>query len=371
MNNVIARLTIILASYSMAASADTIQFQYTVTDLGTFGGASAQSAANAINNQGEVVGWAADPTTGYFGNAFVWGGSNGTAMLNLGTLDGATTSVSNGVAIGNNGWVAGTSDSGSTTLGFLWTGSGSIQSIGTLGGASTLVYGMNNVGTIVGGSQTASGAAHGFVYSNGVMRDTGTLFDIAVNDSGQIAAFHNSGNGAGQAYLVSASGQARNIGSLGGTDTQPEAINDNGEIAGISSTAGNQTTHAFLYSGGKMTDLGVLIGGDYSQASGINDEGDVVGESDYDAAQDAHAFLYTGGQMVDLNSVIDPNSRWTLVNADAINDNGQIVGIGFSPNGDEHAFLLTPTPEPSTFVLLAVAGCSLLIFGLYRRRRMK
>ena len=53
------------------------------------------------------------------------------------------------------------------------------------------------------------------------------------------------------------------------------------------------------------------------------------------------------------NSLIDTSSGWTLEEATAVNDNGWIVGQGYnSLTGQEDAVLLTPIPEPSTFVLL-------------------
>jgi probable HAF family extracellular repeat protein len=51
--------------------------------------------------------------------------------------------------------------------------------------------------------------------------------------------------------------------------------------------------HAFLYSDGKMTDLGTL-GGKESVAFGINDAGQIVGWAD-NANGYAHAFLYSFG----------------------------------------------------------------------------
>ena len=60
--------------------------------------------------------------------------------------------------------------------------------------------------------------------------------------------------------------------------------------------------------------------------------------------------------MEDLNSLISPNLGWTLMLAQAINDDGQICGYGSGPSGQSDAFLLTPmpTPEPS-----AASRCSL------------
>jgi probable HAF family extracellular repeat protein len=45
--------------------------------------------------------------------------------------------------------------------------------------------------------------------------------------------------------------------------------------------------------------------------------------------------------MLDLNNLIPANSGWLLQIANAINDQGQIVGQG-TLNGQTEAFLLTP-----------------------------
>ena len=85
-------------------------------------------------------------------------------------------------------------------------------------------------------------------------------------------------------------------------------------------------SHAFLYSNGTMTDLGTLPGGLDSEGYGINASGQVVGYSEINSGSDIRAFLYSNGTMTDLNSLIDPACGWTLLDAYAINDSGQIVG---------------------------------------------
>ena len=131
----------------------------------------------------------------------------------------------------------------------------------------------------------------------------------------------------------------------------------------------NTTLFGSLYSNGAMTVLGTL-GGSNSAANGINNNGQVVGNSfavvGNSPFQTQDAFLYSNGKMIDLNSLIDANSGWTLVDATAINDKGQIVGLGLNAQGLEKSFLLTPNaiPIPSAIWLF---GSALVGFGLFGR----
>jgi len=90
---------------------------------------------------------------------------------------------------------------------------------------------------------------------------------------------------------------------------------------------------------------GSLLGGS-SYALGINNPGEVVGYSADPFSIIDHAFLYSDGQTHDLNSLIPPESGWTLAVATGINDASQIVGFGTNANGETHAFLLTPAHGP-------------------------
>jgi probable HAF family extracellular repeat protein len=67
---------------------------------------------------------------------------------------------------------------------------------------------------------------------------------------------------------------------FGGTLTMPVSINDSGQVTGYSMLSDQYHTHAFLYSGGAMSDLGTL-GGTYnhSSGSGSNNLRQVVGSS--------------------------------------------------------------------------------------------
>ena len=71
-----------------------------------------------------------------------------------------------------------------------------------------------------------------------------------------------------------------------------------------------------------MTDLGTL-GGSRSAAATINAAGQVVGSAQLPGSP-SHAFLSSGGPMTDLNDLIPAGG--TLLSATDINDAGQIIG---------------------------------------------
>src|SRR2546430_17646181 len=102
------------------------------------------------------------------------------------------------------------------------------------------------------------------------------------------------------AYGVSVLGQTysiKDLGALGGSFSQANAINATGQIVGTSGTTGTPGG-AFIYSGGKMINLGTL-GGSPRAAYGINNPGSVGGYSNISSG-DLPAFLWQKGKMKGL-----------------------------------------------------------------------
>jgi probable HAF family extracellular repeat protein len=170
--------------------------------------------------------------------------------------------------------------------------------LGTLGGRWSAAYGINESGVIVGGSTTASGVAHAFVWSNGTMADLGSAApgssSVAhdINEAGVIVGTVVGTNGnqpvrwsplAGGGYSP-----PEELGTLGGCCGEAYALNDGGQIIGDSRLlsqpapeGGGPVGHAFLWQSGSMADihpLTLFAESAGTVAWGINDAGTVVGQ---------------------------------------------------------------------------------------------
>ena len=118
------------------------------------------------------------------------------------------------------------------------------------------------------------------------------------------------------------------------------ALNDNGRCAGVSSSPESGRIEAFVQENGSRKMLGTL-GGSFSMARGINNRGEVVGGSLTADDESFHGFIYRGSVLVDLNDFLDPGAGWELIQALAINNRGEILGIG-SNTGEDRIVLLRP-----------------------------
>lgn len=331
---------------------------YSVQDLGSLSDLSGRtdSGTYAINASGAVAG--VNVVNGAY-QAMLYTG----AWQDLGTLGGVESLAA---GINDAGQLVGYSQtSGATTNGFVWTpgatdgvaGNPQMKGLGTLlGGTVSEAYAINIGGQITGYSEVPAHPAsqqHAFVYSSGTMTDIGQLLTTLPNSYGY--AINASGHVAGTAYNTSYTAPhaffyngvtAVDLGVFGGAGSSALAINNLDSIAGYLTTT-SSFDHAFIYANGTASDLGTL-GGHYSYALGINNSGAVVGGSFTDSKDSIyHAFTWSNGAMLDLNTLLDQTgANWTLVEARAINDAGQITGVG-TFGGSNHAFRLSPSSTPS------------------------
>jgi probable HAF family extracellular repeat protein len=312
---------------------------YTLIDLGTLGGLSAQ--ANDMNDAAQITGYATNSSN--WTRAFRWDSGH---MTDLGTLGGSA-----GVGLGING-------------------------LGHVVGYSNLVPGGTSVATL-----WRDGAVINMTPDLAAGQGSSAR---AINDHGQAVVQISYGDG-----FLWENGVRTSLGSLGGGfGSAPQDINNAGQIVGSSYTG--VMSHAFLWQNGAMTDLGVLPGDEDSGASAINSLGVIVGSSGrtdldtyeqfykpfiYDNGQmraipvpgtesfggdikDAgdvvgtmraggavtpwHAWIYKNGVVTNLNSVKPSGTGLHLAYANAINNAGQIAGVAMDAQGRYHGFLLTP-----------------------------
>ena len=216
-------------------------------------------------------------------------------------------------------------------------------------GVST-INALNNFDEVTGVMQTydsfGNTVLHAYVYEDGVVKDIGTLggsnsSGSAINDHGQITGSsqieHNSE--ISHAFLYDPSTQfMQDIGTLGGPHSKGESINENGQITGYSDMP-DGSRHAFIYSDGMMNDIGTL-GGQDSYGVDINNHGYVVGNSQNTNGETV-AFLYDGENILDLCQLANCSaSGWRTLTAKAISDEGNIVGLGFTNEGDRASFVI-------------------------------
>jgi probable HAF family extracellular repeat protein len=81
-----------------------------------------------------------------------------------------------------------------------------------------------------------------------------------------------------------------------------------------------------------------------------------------------HAFVYSTGVMTDLSQYLSNIGITGESFANAINDDGDIVGDGVEADGSTQAFLLVPVPEPSTWSVFALGSLGFLRRTLHRSR---
>lgn len=177
----------------------------------------------------------------------------------------------------------------------------------------------------------------------------------AINDRGQVVGISGTcDNAVGRFSAAHAvlwnNGTPVDIGDLGGEAwNTPMAINHRGEVVGFANLPGGDpgafNAHAFLWTEADgMQDLGTLPGDAISQALGINGRGQVVGLSC--GGSGCRAFLWEDGVMADLNTLVTLGYEGHLVFANDINDEGAISGQAIDPGtGDAVAFLAAPLGE--------------------------
>lgn len=343
----------ILLILFIAGIASAIPPAYTIVDLGVSDGTS--SYAYSLNNNGQVVGLVSYSD----GNQRPFLYENG-SMTNLGPLHSGDPGIGVAYDINNNGQIAGHSYtySGPGSHAFV-TVNGAMQDLGTLGGNTSLAKAVNDKGAVVGSASTQTEIYRAFIdggqgmvdiHSWGGSYGRSSANDINIHGVVVGESTHNGSTSVQDCHaFVYENGIMKDLGTLGYTNSSASAINDAGQIVGtIYSLSGLRAP--FLYEDGVMTQIPV---GGYG-ATDINNSGQIL-------LGGSNPMLYDNGTAYSLLSLLEGNPGWTqFFSMVSINDLGWIAGSGYNPDGDIHAFLMIPIPEPVTIALLGFGALALM-----------
>lgn len=305
--------------------------RYEVRELGMLGGTKTQ--ANGMNDKGQIVGRAMVPSGDW--HAFLW--ENGSLKdLNLGRTYSESLSINNnGVIVG----YAADTFSGGNLDAFIWD-NGTIIHLGDVG----IPYDINELGQVVG--------EFGF-WEDGEFTSLGSLagddaVGVAINKWSQVvgrADVNPNPNAQFHAFFWE-NGKLKDLGAFPGeTNAGAYDINDKGQIVGGGQLG--RWGRAAYWEGDQIKDMGTL--GRYSSARAINNDGIVVGSSFTDDKLQ-HAFVWDPvNKMQNLDDFIDvPGRDWEMVAAQDINSSGQIICVAWVDTNNDgmleavRSVLLTP-----------------------------
>jgi probable HAF family extracellular repeat protein len=377
-------ITAVLAG-AAAAQAASVTVQYHVIELPTLGGSFAQGSS--INQFGLIAGFSTLADNQIHATAWRSG-----IVQDLGTLGGAGSAVLwpvkndagviSGIAqtdqpnpLGEpwscSGFIA---PDGHACLGFVYH-SGTLRGLQPLpGGYNSFATGTNNLMQTVGWAETGLHDANCDPNSGQVLQflpviwgpgdnavttlplkagdDSGAA--TAINDRGQVTGISGTcdqavGRSTAMHMLLWQGGGYTDLGNLGGDAwNTPMAINERGEVVGFAnvSTGTALNENAFLWTQRDgIRSLGVLYPADvHSQALGINNRDQVVGLSCTAHFASCHGFLWQNGSMADLDALA-PDYPGTIVDAQDINDLGEITGQAQDASGNLVGFLAIPLPS--------------------------
>jgi probable HAF family extracellular repeat protein len=252
---------------------------------------------------------------------------------------------------------------------YIWTDGRQIDlqplpQLTNLTGTNTSINWINQWG-LVAGYGTRTDSASGQSYDTAALwLPNGTVLPLKtpaastsravwVNDFGQASGWiapgavsdpcsFGVGDGLQSQAVIWEFGQVHPLGSLGGTDSYGEFINDLGQISGhaqtsntVNSNLGCPPFDPFVWQNGKMTDINPgNFGGAEGGTNYLNNHGQAVGFGTLAGEIFSHAFLWSHGKLTDLTSIgslgAADQQGDTAYN---VNEQGHVVGGSTTTEG--------------------------------------
>jgi len=366
------------------------QTQYQVSTLPGLGGVYSQ--ANSINDRDWVTG-AANLEADTISKAALWIRGS---VISLGALGGPSANSAVAWPVKNDlGLIVGISDTdqdnplgeafscwpffapgaptGKICNGFRWR-NGAMKPLPAFpGGYDSYATAANNFGEVVGWAEngvhdsTCDPSFQILQFRAVIWEPWGKMIELpplpntgdtttaatAINDRGEVVGISGIcdvavGRFSARHAVLWEHGVPVNLGSLGGVAwNTPTAINNEGTVVGFSDLPGDSdgtaNYQAFMWTRSTgMLALPLPSGESRSAAYGINDEGQMVGLSGGTNIS-FHATRWQNGGFTDLNSVTQSGAPF-LIYANDINDRGEFAGEALDTStGTAPAYVATPT----------------------------
>jgi probable HAF family extracellular repeat protein len=316
---------------------------------------------NDINNAGVVVG-RMQTAVNQGDHAFV---AVANTAQDLGVLPGVSleSASSEAVAINDAGQIVGWANTNANppyAHAVLWSAAHVIQDLGTLGGSTSAAVDINASGQVIGMSDVAGGGQHGFLWSSGGgMQDLASLLGsaassvAAINDAGQIAGSYVAPGGETHAFLYTPGSGLRDLGTLGGNESVATGLNAQGDVVGSSKTAQGDV-HAFFWSSTDgMEDVTTVSG--FSAVRKLNDDLQTLAGGLF--PQPTNPYIVT--LAIDLSwpfsgfaNPIDDAPAWNTLKA------GHEVKLRFGLGGDR-GLAIFAAGSPSSTALSCTTGATI------------
>jgi probable HAF family extracellular repeat protein len=302
---------------------DAIEINGSQLDLGTLGGQNSWMNWGEINDFGQIVGYSEtavpDPNgedvctfgTHLTCRPFLWQFFHMSALPTLGGNNGQAS------AINNRGQIVGFAEDGTvdsscpanktnnrTQLPVLWE-NGKAKALPTGSDPSGNALWINDKGQIVGFTGACAATSHAVVWDHdnvNTLLDNGTGAEaFGNNNRGQIVGFVGAPDSGIPNAALWQNDMLINLGLLPGDfGGIASGINDKGQVVGSNFDSQGNWAHAFIWQNNVMTDLNTLIPEDSNllatMANKINESGQISGMAIVQSGPDAgniHAFIAT------------------------------------------------------------------------------